>query len=89
MVLKKIDFEFDTEVEKIQFDLNILGNPEINNPNIKLYIEFDAVVTSLNGKTKRLSTQNFYNKEDLNTLMVENGIHKIAEVTSMKLGKSS
>ena len=88
---EKLDFEFDTEVAEKDSNstLNILKEipPEelIIPTTSNCILSFDAVVTSLNGKSKEaFYTEFFIIRKDLNTLMVENGIllSDFAEVTS-------
>ena len=88
---EKLDFEFDTEVAEKNSNstLNILKEipPEelIIPTTSNCILSFDAVVTSLNGKSKEaFYTEFFIIRKDLNTLMVENGIllSDFAEVTS-------
>jgi hypothetical protein len=88
---EKLEIEFDTEVAKKDSNptLNILKEipPEelIIPTTSNCTLSFDAVVTSLNGKSKEaFYTEFFIIRKDLNTLMVENGIliSDFAEVTS-------
>jgi hypothetical protein len=88
---EKLEFEFDTEVAEKDSNptLNILKEipPEelIIPTTSNCTLSFDAVVTSLNGKSKEaFYTEFFIIRKDLNTLMVENGIliSDFAEVTS-------
>lgn len=88
---EKLEIEFDTEVAEKDSNptLNILKEipPEelIIPTTSNCTLSFDAVVTSLNGKSKEaFYTEFFIIRKDLNTLMVENGIliSDFAEVTS-------
>ena len=88
---EKLEIEFDTEVAEKDSNptLNILKEipPEelIIPTTSNSTLSFDAVVTSLNGKSKEaFYTEFFIIRKDLNTLMVENGIliSDFAEVTS-------
>ena len=88
---EKLEIEFDTEVADKDSNptLNILKEipPEelIIPTTSNCTLSFDAVVTSLNGKSKEaFYTEFFIIRKDLNTLMVENGIliSDFAEVTS-------
>ena len=88
---EKLEIEFDTEVAEKDSNptLNILKEipPEelIIPTTLNCALSFDAVVTSLNGKSKEaFYTEFFIIRKDLNTLMVENGIliSDFAEVTS-------
>lgn len=88
---EKLEIEFDTEVAEKDSNptLNILKEipPEelIIPTTLNCALSFDAVVTSLNGKSKEaFYTEFFIIRKDLNTLMMENGIllSDFAEVTS-------
>lgn len=85
----EIDFVAPVEEEDSNSTLDILKEippEELIIPNTSnCTLGFDAVVTSLNGKSKEaFYTEFFIVRKDLNTLMVENGIllSDFAEVTS-------